>query len=113
MYRHTPDMGEISGMGGGYEEACQDMLEAGCKWLMEHGDTKLDGHSFTGVFGLMIADSDDAKAMEAVVLAACEDCTGAMHHAVMGRLFWIAKNGWDKYCDELRKKVADRQVKKT
>lgn len=106
-YRHTPEMGEISGFGGGYEACCQDMLEAGVKWLHAHPNPDLQGHSYTGVFGVMSADSDDAKAMEADVLAAAKgEATGAMHHTVMSRLFWIAKNGWDAYCAELVKRKA-------
>jgi hypothetical protein len=109
-YRHTDDMGEISGFGGGYEELCQDMLEAGVKWLNEHPKPDLQGHSFSGIYGIMVADSDDARAMERAVLdAAKEEATGAMHHSVMSRLFWIARNGWDAYCAELRtRKAAER-----
>jgi hypothetical protein len=105
VYRHTPDMREISGFGGGYEACCQDMLEAGVKWLNEHPDRgPLEGHSFKEVFGLMIPDSEDAKTMEKVVVEAAKgEATGAMHHAVMSRLFWISANGWDVYCAELRK----------
>lgn len=102
-YRHTPDMGEISGFGGGYEQCCQDMLEAGVKWLNEHHAPDLRGHAFSNVTGLFIADSDDAKALERAVLDAAKgEATGAMHHVVMERLFYIAKNGWEKYCLELR-----------
>lgn len=102
-FRHTPDMGEISGFGGGYEGACQAMLEAGVRWLNEHPKPDLEMHGYKGVYGILVADSDDAKALEKAVLAVAEDCTGAMHHAVMSRLGYIAKNGWDAYCAELRK----------
>lgn len=106
-YRHTEDMGEISGFGGGYEACCQAMLEAGVAWLNDHPNPDLDGHSFKGVYGVMIADSDDAKAMESAILQAAKgEATGAMHHSVMSRLFWIAKNGWDAYCAELRAREA-------
>lgn len=102
-YRHTADMGEISGFGGGYEAACQDMLEAGVKWLDEHKAPVLQAKVVANVFGILTPESDDAKALEAAVLKAVgNDCTGAMHHAVMSRLFYIAKNGWDAYCAELR-----------
>lgn len=110
MYRHTEDMGEISGFGGGYEQGCQDMLEAGCKWLEHNKSAKLEAHSYSNVYGLLIPDSDDAKELEKVVLAACEGCSGAMHYAVMSRLFYIAKNGWDRYCQELRAKFVERGV---
>jgi len=107
IYRHTEGMGEISGFGGGYEECCQDMLEAGVKWLDEHKDPDLKMHTYNGVYGVLVPDSDDARAMEkAVIDAAKGEATGAMHHAVMGRLFFIAKKGWDAYCAELRARKA-------
>lgn len=104
-YRHTPEMGEISGFGGGYEALCQDMLEAGVKWLVKHPQNhKLEGQTIKNVYGIFDATSDDAKALEAAVLAAGDGCTGAMHHAVMSRLFWIAKHYWAAYCAEVSKK---------
>lgn len=106
-YRHTEEMGEISGFGGGYENCCQDMLEAGMNWLTSRPDANLEGHSFKGIYGLMVPDSDDAKELDKVVIdASGGEASGAMHHAVMGRLFWISKNGWDKYVEELTKKEA-------
>lgn len=103
-YRHTNDMGEISGFGGGYEECCQDMLEAGVKWLEGHPQQRdLQASGFKGVYGLLKIDSKDGKELETAVLNAAKgEATGAMHHAVMSRLFFIAKNGWEKYCEELK-----------
>jgi hypothetical protein len=107
-FRHSPDMGEISGFGGGYEECCQDMLEAGVRWLQEHPQPKLEGQTLKNVYGIFDATSDDAKALEAAVLEGAKgEATGAMHHAVMSRLFWIAKHGWDEYCAELRHREAE------
>lgn len=107
-FHHSSDMGEISGFGGGYEKACQDMLDAGVRWLNEHPKPDLQMSGYKGVYGILNADSDDAKALEKVVVdAAHGDCTGAMHHAVMSRLSYIAKNGWTAYCDELRKHNAE------
>jgi hypothetical protein len=111
-YRHTPDMGEISGFGGGYEALCQDMLEAGAKWIVATQAKRtvhLKGHSYEGVTGIMVPDSDDAKALEKAMMAADKDkaATGAMHHVVMSRLFYIEANGWEKYCERLREREAD------
>lgn len=112
-FRHSPDMGEISGFGGGYESACQDMLEAGARWLHERAKrdqkTDLQMHGYTNVYGILVADSDDAKALEKVVVDAAPGCSGAMHQAVMSRLLYIAKNGWPAYCAELRKREADEE----
>lgn len=105
IYRHTPDMGEISGFGGWHEACCQDMLEAGVKWLSQRPDAQLEGSTFKQIFGVLTAESDDAKDMERAVLSAAKgERTGAMHHYVMSRLFWISKNGWQAYCEELRKR---------
>ena len=112
-YRHTQEMGEISGFGGDYETTCQNMLNAGVQWLMENKDANLQGHSFSGIFGILIADSDEAKSMEAAMMSATggDGCSGAMHHAVMARLFYIAKNGWEKYCAEVLAGEADEARK--
>lgn len=103
-YRHTPDMGEISGFGGGYEECCQDMLEAGVKWLDEHPDADivvLENPNITGFIWEGTPDTEELT--KAVIAAAKGEATGAMHHTVMARLAFIKKRGWDTYCDELRK----------
>ena len=106
-YRHTADMGEISGFGGGYEACCQDMLEAGVGWLADRPDAVLEGNTFKNIYGIFEASSDDAKAMEKVVLEAAKgEATGAMHHGVMSRLFWISMNGWQAYCEKLREMEA-------
>lgn len=110
-FRHTPEMGEISGFGGGYEECCQDMLEAGVLWLQEHPQPDLQGRTLTNVYGILLADSDDAKAMERIVIEAAKgEATGAMHHAVMSRLFVIAQKGWPWYIEELTKHEAEEKA---
>ena len=109
-YRHTKEMGQISGWGGdgnpkggdGYENCCQDMLEAGVKWLIDNPSCDLKIQSYEHVFGFIRPLNDDAKALESVVVQASRDeATGAMVHAVMARLFYIRKQGWDKYQKEL------------
>ena len=124
VYRHTPEMGEISGFGGGYETICQDMLEAGVKWIMERRPDDLQGgglalkHEMGTViefYGLFEENSEQAKELGRVVVNASEErwgkeyvCTGAMHHAVMARLFKIAEHGWGWYVDEVTKHHAER-----
>jgi len=102
-YRHSDDMGQISGFGGGYEAACQDMLNAGVNWLVANAEKRdFKTSEYKGVFGIIQPASDDAKKLSEVVGSACKDCTGAMHHAVMNRLLFIASKGWDAHCQELR-----------
>ena len=110
VYRHTPDMGEISGFGGSYEKVCQDMLEAGVKWVVAHDSADLRASELKNVTGLLTPESDDAKELsELVVEVTGGECSGAMHHAVMGRLMWISEHGWSKYVEEVGEGVAKRQ----
>lgn len=105
-FRHTPDMGEISGFGRSntpegeqYEECCQAMLEAGVRWLCDHPEAHLR------FGGYQKQDSPDAAALSEVVAAAARPhggATGAMHNAVIARLLFIQREGWEAYCDALR-----------
>ncbi len=102
--RHTPDMGEISGFGGGYESLCQDMLEAGVWWLEQHRTVDVKVLTNPQIYGIIKEGTPETKELSDVVVAALKnECTGAMHHCVMALLAYIAKNGWDAYCAELRK----------
>lgn len=106
VYMHTPDMGEISGFGGGYELTCQNMLHEGVKWVISQklSPSDIKVHGYSGVYGLVIPDNDVAKFLDQVIgTASGGDCTGAMMHAVFARVMKIAEKGWDWYCAELRK----------
>lgn len=105
-YVFTKGMGEISGFGGGYEQACRRMLVAGLTWLDAHPEAKPTWKQLNGVFGICDAVSDDAKALDEVITAAVPDCSGAMYHAVVGHLLFIQKNGWDAYCKEMQSERA-------
>ena len=81
------------------------MLEAGVQWLEKHKNADFQVLESPDVFGVIKLKGSDVEALEKVVLdAANGDTTGAMHHTVMNRLYWIAQNGWEKYCQELRQK---------
>lgn len=108
-YRHTIDMGQISGFSGSYENTCQDMLNAGVHWIMEKkmSGNDLKAHTLNGVYGIIMPENDAAKELEAVLVAAAKgDCTGAMMQAVMTRCIYIAHYGWEKYCAEIRATAA-------
>ncbi len=104
IYRHTPDMGEISGFGGPYEEQCQTMLAAGARYIATaNRKLNLTFDTNENVFGIIIPNSQDAEDLYNVVLHSVErNCTGAMMHAVIQRLQYINNKGWDDYCRELR-----------
>lgn len=101
-YEFTKEMGEISGMGGGYEETCRNMLKAGLEWFDEtpKADPKFKG--FKNVYGVILEDNEDAEALsKAVVDGSGGDCTGAMHQAVISAVLYVKKNGWGKYVEEM------------
>lgn len=103
-YPWTKVMGEISGFGGDYELACLDMVYAGLVWIDAHPGADLKATTYQNVFGILNAASDDAKALEKAMTAACPDCSGAMHQATMQIVMYIAKNGWSRFV-EVRTKV--------
>lgn len=103
---YTPEMGEISGFGGGYEAICRKMVLAGVNWLEANptADPKFLGHR--GVYGLLLEDNEDAKALSKAMTAVevtGGDCTGAMHHATVSHVLFIKTHGWDKYVEEMTK----------
>lgn len=100
-YRHTPAMGEISGMGGEHEKICQDMLEAGCKFLDDHPDMEIKVSGFQGVFGVVYADNEETQELiNTIVKASKSEANGAQIHQVIMILIYIKQHGWDSYVAE-------------
>lgn len=107
-YEYTPEMGEISGFGGGYEKACRNMVIAGLEWCDQQPSVDLSYKEFQGVYGLTTGESDDMKTMQQVMFEASgKDCTGAMMQACMGHIMAIRKNSWDWYVAEMSKPDKD------
>lgn len=97
-YQYTPEMNEISGFGGGYEEVCRKMVIAGLEWADAKGDADPRWKESEQIYGITIDENEDAKAMQnAMLKAADNDCTGAMMQATMNHVLYVLKNGWDKY----------------
>ena len=97
----------ISGFGGfehPYEQVCQEMLQRGFEWLETHKKAELKGHSYQNIYGIFEPDSDDAKELSNIITKDL-DCTGAQHQAVMGHLFFIWKNGIEKWKKEVSSKL--------
>ena len=104
-YAWTPDMGEISGFGGEYEEACRQMLRQGLQWCDAHPDAKPRYKGFENVYGLCIDDNEDAKQLDKALTADIPGGpTGAMHQAVVSHIFFIRANGWEAYCAKMRER---------
>lgn len=102
-YQYTEDMAEISGFGGGYEEACRAMVVAGLEWLDANPDADPQFHGYKNIYGVISGDNEDAKALTEAVVGATDDCTGAMHQATVTTVLWIRKNGWAEYVEKMRK----------
>ena len=100
-YKFTDAMGEISGFGEGYEKACRVMLDSGLQWLDKNPDAEPKFKGNSAVYGVIIEDNDDAKALSEAVTDNVDGCTGAMHHAVVSSCLWIRKNGWDAYVERM------------
>lgn len=104
MYEFTEKMGEISGFGGGYEVTCRAMLKAGLKWCDENPEADPQFHGYKNIYGIVQEDNEDGKALSNVVVEESgDDCTGAMHQAVISSILFIRKNGWDKYVEQMSK----------
>jgi len=105
MIRQTYD---LSGMGGGYERQCQIMLWRGVQHLerVQPSVAMWDGATeYVGIYGVMVTDGAELKALEDAIIHKGDDVTGAMHQCVMGHLRFIHRNGLDKWAQELK---ADR-----
>ena len=104
-YKHTPDMGEITGFGGLYEESCQTALDAGVKWLEEKEPTFLATLANPFAIGnVMVNRKAITDAMYSAVEEACPGAglTDAQVTEVMGRCRWIQKHGWNAYVEWMR-----------
>ena len=90
------------------EQACQAMFNAGMVWLSSRENPDLKAQGLKGVYGIVVPTSPDAKELEDVCAKACPDGgpTGAMIYAVMGRVIWVSRNGWDKYVSECKTRHA-------
>lgn len=103
-YEYTPEMGEISGFGGGYEQTCRNMVIAGVEWADAKKDADPQWKESPQIYGITADENDDAKELQQVMLkAANNDCTGAMMQACMGHVRFIITNGWPEYVKEMQK----------
>lgn len=109
MKTWSEEMGEISGFGGSYEAGCRAMVLAGIQWIDEHPEADPLFHGFRGVYGIVMEDNDDAKALTKAIMdapvtmddgsvtRAGEEATGAMHQAAVGNVLAYKRLGWEQY----------------
>ena len=107
-YIWTEDMGEISGFGGNYEEACRAMLLFGVEWLDQNPQANPEFQGYQGVFGIARSNNKDAQELDKAIQAGADSIdpnggmTGAMYQAVVERLLYIKKNGWKDFQEKMR-----------
>ena len=101
---------EISGFGGGYEDACRRMTIVGVNWLRNHpeevklwnaAEAKWKKDNPDKKYMPNSAYPDSRREFEQEIVSACEDCTGAMFGAAVGHAKAIVSMGWDKYVDNV------------
>lgn len=114
MRQWTEGMGEVSGLGGDYEECCRAMVLAGVEWTDKHPGQFPEFSEIAGVFGLINPKDGPAKELVDVVVQAANrfgkgDPSGAMVHATVGHVLFIASKGWDVYVARMLKDDKPRQ----
>lgn len=103
----TNETDEIFGFGDGYEDTCRRMLLAGLEWLAAHPQADPKFRRSPSIYGIIKEDNEDARALLAAVeTGSGEDCTGAMHQAVVSHCLFIKLHGWKAYIA----KMSDRNV---
>lgn len=109
-YEYTADMREISGFGGGYEDACRNMVIAGLNWCDEHWDANVTYKEYENIYGITFDESEDCKKMQEAMLAVNDGCSGAQMQASMSHVMAARKLGWEEYCKQMREmKIAEEK----
>lgn len=102
-YEFEEGMFEIGGFGGTYEQSCRKMVAAGMEWFDEHPEAAPRFEGYEAVYGVIYETNEDAKELSKAVIAAADDCTGAMHQATIGHILHIHGVGWDTYVGEMKR----------
>lgn len=102
-YEFKPEMGEITGMGGSYEQATRNMVAAGCEWLDAHPNADVKLRVYKNIFGV-VADTqtEDTRALSEVIGKSVPGCSSAMHQAAFNHVLYVKEHGWDAYCQEMQ-----------
>jgi len=105
-YQYTENSGEISGMGGGYESACKEMVITGMDWLDNHEGANPTFDEFENMYGVTTNENDDMKAMQKVMNEAIgNEATGAMMQACTNHILHAKEVGWETYITEMEEKT--------
>lgn len=105
-YKYTEKCDEISGFGGGYEQACRNMVIAGMDYLETHPDLNPEFKGCKNIFGLILENNADAEKLSEIIVSANPGCTGAQHHAAISHILKARKVGWHEYIKLMEKRVS-------
>lgn len=113
-YQYTEKCREVSGFGGGYEDACRKMVQTGMEWLDKHKEANPTFDQFKNVYGLTTNENDDMKDMQSAMNEAISNgASGAMMQVSTNHVLYANKNGWEKYISEMEKVTIKSQRKPT
>lgn len=112
-FEFTERMNEISGYGGAYERACRAMVCAGAQWCALHPQANPVFVGFADIVGWIEEANEDARALREAIFATPftmddgrkvrlgDEVTGAMFHAAIHHIMWIAVHGWNAYRERM------------
>lgn len=109
-YRWYTSMRELSGFGGGYEEACRmGVTKTMQKFANVEGFNPLregmkykvtDEHNVTSEI-VAEKDNTDYRKLHDYICKVVDGCSGAQFGAMVSHFFYARKHGWDKYVEEM------------
>lgn len=101
-YEYTDKCDEISGFGGGYEEACRKMVIAGVEWFDINKEANPKFHGFKNIYGLIIEDNEEAEKLTKHMNESINgEATGAMMQSCLNHVKYVKHHGWEKYIQEM------------
>lgn len=108
LYEFTPEMKEISGFSGFYEECCRKLVKAGMEWLDKHPRAKPKYFTFKNVTGICRPNNRASRRLDKALIDFMNtnpeiDTSVAVHQVVIQTCLWIRKNGWKKYVEVMSK----------
>lgn len=105
-YQYSENSREISGFRGGYEETCRKMVIAGVEWFDKNPKANPKFKEYKNIYGIISEENPEAKSLtDTMFEASGNECTGAMMQACVNHCLFAAKNGWEKYMEEMTKEV--------
>lgn len=112
-YEFTNEMGEISGFGGDYEQACRKMVLAGIEYLEKNKSIDFSFKEYENIYGILAETSEDTDKVIKAMIAANDGfgATGGMVQATLNHVKFIYEKGWNKYVETMIKDKAEDDCK--